>query len=609
MKNKKLLFSSLGMIAVAAMIAGGATYALFTSEVSSDISVKSAKVDIEAELDDLILYSASIEDTDNTGVVIAGSDEIGDFSHDYFYVEQANEFANGGTATLDNGNLALEQVTPGDKAGATLKITNNSNVAIKYRVVMECLSATGGEASFSEIRFFSGLQLDVDDESLTKCTKFASEWTTWTVTDPTEKEVAVAVAVPLKLGNEYQEGNCNMKFTVEAVQANAYTADGEVHNYVEYDDEPVPAAQDVELQANGFDVVVPTSAGGVQADGADVAEGDVLSLKVEKVELSSAAQQAANGMIALSQGATEETMQIDNYEVKVVNQDDKEIISTTQPMTVKVNIGANKAAYLLGVLHTHNGVSTQLVQADSLSGVAGEFYYDAVSGDLTFWVENFSEFTILLRKVPALEVAKVENVVVNYGELEFDMDCAYQYAAKETYAAAKAGEYANWYADYAVKFNKAVNQDNDDLEDVAANGGVVLLGHYDAWTALSPEHEEWTPIIVKADADEEVYLLGDLVTYADVALYGNDDYEELKDVNLERYNAIQALYNDDSYTGYKAPGFTCGALAFEGEALSFEEPLNLTVTLRLRESLDANARAIDVYSVNYQFVNGVAVNA
>ena len=65
-------------------------------------------------------------------------------------VEQAvGQFENGGTAVIDqDSNLKLDLLTPGDKASFTVKIDNNSNVTIQYRIVF---SIEGELAAGSDI--------------------------------------------------------------------------------------------------------------------------------------------------------------------------------------------------------------------------------------------------------------------------------------------------------------------------------------------------------------------------------------------------------------------------------------------------------------------------
>ena len=97
MKKRIILSAVLTMVLCFCLI-GGATFALFTSESSVNIAVTSGKVDVEAEIKDLEVYSMDVLQTatDNDGNVL---------------------FENGGIAKYDatNNELSLVNVAPGDK--------------------------------------------------------------------------------------------------------------------------------------------------------------------------------------------------------------------------------------------------------------------------------------------------------------------------------------------------------------------------------------------------------------------------------------------------------------------------------------------------------------
>ena len=125
--KKRVLLTSLLTIALCFSLMFGATYALFTSESKVNIAVTSGKVNVEASVENLKIYSLD--------------------------VEQTNVFENGGTAVYENGVLTLDKVTPGDAAKFTVKIDNNSNINIKYRIVLsiegELASGLDAKAEFN----------------------------------------------------------------------------------------------------------------------------------------------------------------------------------------------------------------------------------------------------------------------------------------------------------------------------------------------------------------------------------------------------------------------------------------------------------------------------
>ena len=201
--NKKtkssIILTSLGAIALAGSLMAGATYALFTSESKTNIAVTSGKVDVKATIENLKTYS---------GVDLTGDPET-DASK---IVETATngEFTNGGKATIDGENLKLENMTPGDKVTFDIKVTNNSNVKIKYRTCVSSSNDTG---------LFSGLNVSIGDE------KFYGFTVKSSLKDLSEAGVAetihVEVSLPSDAENTYQDKACEMKFAVEAYQSNA----------------------------------------------------------------------------------------------------------------------------------------------------------------------------------------------------------------------------------------------------------------------------------------------------------------------------------------------------------------------------------------------------
>lgn len=108
--KKKVILSSIVTIALCLSLITGSTFALFTSEHQFNVAATAGKVKLNATL-----TLDSVETTFNT------------YTH-------ANTFENGGTATLSGNELTLMYMTPGDAVNMTISSTNDSNVAIKYKV-------------------------------------------------------------------------------------------------------------------------------------------------------------------------------------------------------------------------------------------------------------------------------------------------------------------------------------------------------------------------------------------------------------------------------------------------------------------------------------------
>ena len=229
--KKKALISSIITIALCLSLIAGSTFALFTSEDSVNIAVTSGKVEIEATIDqaNVNLYSAE-KIVDGTTVPAGAPTFEDEYGKDYYHLDRTKEgsFTNGGTATVTNGVLNIDLITPGDKVTFGITGTNNSNVAIQYRYIIECIDG---------FDLMSGLVVTVDETAGSRSYEsVASYESTWTALNAnTDFEVEVSVELPVKAGNEYQDlTNTKIRVTVEAVQGNADKTDAApVVGYIE----------------------------------------------------------------------------------------------------------------------------------------------------------------------------------------------------------------------------------------------------------------------------------------------------------------------------------------------------------------------------------------
>ncbi len=196
MKNKKVILSSiLSLLLCASLIVGG-TFALFTSEAKTNIAVTSGKVEVVAEVTDLKLYSHKDIDIDT---------KVGEKLD-----MDGNLFLTGGTANYEeDGTLTLDKIVPGDGVTFNISVTNNSNVAIKYRTV---ISAPVGDTQLME-----ALAVTINSKNYTGLVKGA-----WTSLEANGKidAIPVSIELPTSAGDEYQGKTVNVSVTVEAVQGN-----------------------------------------------------------------------------------------------------------------------------------------------------------------------------------------------------------------------------------------------------------------------------------------------------------------------------------------------------------------------------------------------------
>lgn len=198
MKKKFIVSSLLAMIMCLSLMTG-ATYALFTSEASVNVAVTSATVQVTATVNGFKTYSMDEEMAQGT-------------------------FENGGTATLADNTLTLTNVTPGDRAQLTIALKNDSNVAVKYQILV----VESGDAKLVE-----GLELIVKDgenalAGVVNGNKLITAWAKLdpvTAEDKTFKTLTVSIGLPESAGNVYQTLTSSLTVSVTAVQGNATTVD------------------------------------------------------------------------------------------------------------------------------------------------------------------------------------------------------------------------------------------------------------------------------------------------------------------------------------------------------------------------------------------------
>ena len=200
--KKKVLLSSIATIALCLCLIAGSTYALFTSNSEVNIAVTAGKVDMVAGIEITKLESVK---SDANGTIV---DEKG---NTYSYEEVAPNFTNGGTAVIDGSVLTLEKITPGDKITLAISGANDSDVGIKYRYVVECVSG---------YRLMDGLVITIGNDTYTSMASYTSAWAPLAA-ETDMADVAISIELPVKAGNEYQEQTAQIKITVEAVQGNA----------------------------------------------------------------------------------------------------------------------------------------------------------------------------------------------------------------------------------------------------------------------------------------------------------------------------------------------------------------------------------------------------
>ena len=203
-KKTSAIIASLATIAMCTNLAVGATYALFTSESEVNIAVSSGKVDVKAALANLEYQTLTV----NTWTPAT---------------DNKTTFDNlGGGAEINGATLTLDKIVPGDAVKFDVKITNESTVNVKYRVLVE-------NDESKDLGLFDGLDVKVNDQEFEG--EAISKWTELAPTTVDVETVNVEIALPNTgdpaIDNQYngQNNSCEIVVSVEAVQGNATVKD------------------------------------------------------------------------------------------------------------------------------------------------------------------------------------------------------------------------------------------------------------------------------------------------------------------------------------------------------------------------------------------------
>ncbi len=146
MKKLNKLTKTLTLSTIAALAFGGiavnTTYALFTNSTSSSVEVTTGKVKVSS-----------------TASITGGSHLVEGNSTDFSVSDNSVTFNCGGTATISSNSVStatitLDKLVAGDFVNVDFKAINESNVKIKYRVVVEAdngikdyISLSGADSS------------------------------------------------------------------------------------------------------------------------------------------------------------------------------------------------------------------------------------------------------------------------------------------------------------------------------------------------------------------------------------------------------------------------------------------------------------------------------
>ena len=209
--GKTLLLSCLALSAFGS-IAAGSTYALFTSEAKTDVSVTTGKVSVSTEVS--LVDAKTLDNGEEVNATIENNSVT---------------FGAGGKAEVsEDGNVTLSNIVSGDKVSVQVKAKNSSSVNIKYRLVVE--SELGDNEIISlEGKDGNGNALLVSENGLfskyksVEAVANSSDLETYTITIGIDKDVDVTDGTSTT-------GKVSIK--LEAVQGNAGTTDLQTYTKV-----------------------------------------------------------------------------------------------------------------------------------------------------------------------------------------------------------------------------------------------------------------------------------------------------------------------------------------------------------------------------------------
>lgn len=229
MKKTKILATSFFLVAICFVLIIGGTLALFTSKSNVNIAATSGKVNVEASIVGLKTYSDGQETSVN------------------------GTFENNGTATMEENNIMLNNMTPMDKVVAEIEVKDSSTVTHLQRVSLKA------EAEEAEANLFDQLIIGLSEDNLSY--SYYGDYTTaWEMKEAvtgeaTKTTLYVSIELPGYVGNDWQEKQCRFSLTVEAVQGNAQMADEASAKAVHLVEDPSALATTLTAAKSG-DVVV-----------------------------------------------------------------------------------------------------------------------------------------------------------------------------------------------------------------------------------------------------------------------------------------------------------------------------------------------------------------
>ena len=376
MKKKNLrplILSSLAALAVAGVGVAG-TFALFTDNAQTAISAQAGIVEVGLTPTGLTTYSAEAN---------ADGDRIDERGSKYIskLTEVEGTFTNGGTASLTDGVLSMNRLTPGDRVTFEAGLVNHSNVAIKYRLVYKFTGTSGVLAQ----GLVTKTNISGSQQTYEGLKEFVAPWTFLEAGATIGGDaITFDIELPISRGNEYQNKDASFSFYVEAVQGNAYVEDdsktllfGELTPTQEAEQEVVDPAQPTVLQTTS-ELATTTVKTTIPANTSYQTESEptdnpIMTDDTVKLVVSD---------LIIAEDSTTKKGTVDLDISLLVN--DVAVSQFSEFVNVEVNVGKNLDITSV----THNG--------DAVTG----YTYTASEGILRFATKNFSPFSVEYTLMP-----------------------------------------------------------------------------------------------------------------------------------------------------------------------------------------------------------------
>ncbi len=212
MKQTKLLRRiSVAIIALMLITMSVASaFAVIVVDLKKDIAVTSGNVEIVAEIENWEMHSLNEISMDNLqGTKVDRTAE--------------ESFISGGTASYDEGQITLNKIVPGDGVSFNIKVTNNSNVAIKYRAVISATTVANLDDSSENLADVLAITIYGKEYVGSAKTDYADKTQDETGVIDT---IPVTIDLPVTAGEEWMNKSVSLSVTVEAVQSNIYIPEG-----------------------------------------------------------------------------------------------------------------------------------------------------------------------------------------------------------------------------------------------------------------------------------------------------------------------------------------------------------------------------------------------